>query len=129
MADDNNHDELGLEVALLSKEMDSLEALVANAEKLAKGDGLGLGISQPTRGQRSRALVGTVQGSTRNPQGKKEFDPTRVKCYNCNELGHMANKCPRPVKCKKCKGEGHLAKACPDNTNTNESKNLNGKQA
>ncbi|XP_036340627.1 uncharacterized protein LOC118749995 [Rhagoletis pomonella] len=38
-----------------------------------------------------------------------------VRCFNCNEVGHIAAKCPQPSRrprCSKCNKMGHEAKAC-----------------
>ncbi|XP_054745857.1 uncharacterized protein LOC129250245 [Anastrepha obliqua] len=40
---------------------------------------------------------------------------TQVKCFNCNEYGHIAIKCPQPqkkVRCTVCTKIGHEAKNC-----------------
>jgi heterodisulfide reductase subunit A-like polyferredoxin len=49
-------------------------------------------------------------------------DTSTVQCFNCNELGHYANKCPEPkqprgidlVICQGCKQKGHCARRCPE---------------
>jgi hypothetical protein len=38
-------------------------------------------------------VLGATQRDER-PRGPR--DMSKVKCYNCNELGHMANQCPKP---------------------------------
>mmetsp|Transcript_551 Transcript_551/g.767 ORF Transcript_551/g.767 Transcript_551/m.767 type:complete len:115 (+) Transcript_551:5623-5967(+) len=38
-----------------------------------------------------------------------------IKCYNCNEFGHMSNGCPQPssrVRCVYCGEVGHTAFNC-----------------
>lgn len=38
-----------------------------------------------------------------------------IKCYNCNELGHISSKCTQPQRkprCSKCNKVGHEAKSC-----------------
>ena len=41
----------------------------------------------------------------------------QVKCYNCQQLGHIRAKCPKnTIKCFKCNRSGHLADECRSNT-------------
>jgi hypothetical protein len=61
---------------------------------------------------------------TKKKKKKKmnEGDTSTVQCYNCNELGHYANKCPEPkqprgidlVICQSCNQKGHCARRCPE---------------
>lgn len=37
-----------------------------------------------------------------------------LKCYNCNENGHLRRNCTKPSKCFKCQKEGHFANNCPE---------------
>lgn len=38
---------------------------------------------------------------------------SKMRCYNCNELGHKAPKCPKPkMRCSKCRYLGHSADQC-----------------
>ena len=41
-------------------------------------------------------------------------DASKIKCFNCGELGHFKNKCK---KCWHCKKEGHQRKDCPQRSN------------
>ena len=45
----------------------------------------------------------------RGVQKRKKKDISKVKCFNCGELGHYASQCPR----KKGKGEASNSKAPP----------------
>lgn len=49
-------------------------------------------------------------------KGRYFEDPNPlIKCYNCNEPGHMSNSCPVHVKkrCNLCRNKGHNAFDCP----------------
>ncbi|EXL40782.1 hypothetical protein FOCG_16726 [Fusarium oxysporum f. sp. radicis-lycopersici 26381] len=39
-----------------------------------------------------------VLGATQRDNNRKPRDMSKVKCYNCNRFGHMANICPEPKK-------------------------------
>lgn len=47
-----------------------------------------------------------------SPEGSKD---TRVKCFNCNDYGHISHDCPKPkrqLKCLNCQMEGHTRGRC-----------------
>lgn len=39
-----------------------------------------------------------VLGATQRDNNRRPRDMSKVKCYNCNRMGHMANICPEPKK-------------------------------
>jgi len=46
---------------------------------------------------------------------KKSYLPNKqsqIRCYNCNEVGHLAKQCSRPIKCLNCGLNNHLTKFC-----------------
>ncbi|XP_036335434.1 uncharacterized protein LOC118745873 [Rhagoletis pomonella] len=48
-------------------------------------------------------------------EAKGNVKPTQIKCFNCNEHGHIAVKCPQPQRkprCTVCTKVGHEAKNC-----------------
>lgn len=53
--------------------------------------------------------------STTKPSGPKP-DPTKIICYNCDQVGHPSFKCDRPLaKCTTCDKSGHLSVHCSRN--------------
>ncbi|XP_017467208.1 PREDICTED: uncharacterized protein LOC108359750 [Rhagoletis zephyria] len=70
-----------------------------------------------TQGGGQRTTLGV--NSTDVSNGAAENKGKRVKCYNCNEFGHIAAKCPQPQKkprCSKCSKVGHDARKCSANS-------------
>ncbi|XP_017489445.1 PREDICTED: uncharacterized protein K02A2.6-like, partial [Rhagoletis zephyria] len=66
-----------------------------------------------TQGGGQRTILGVNSADVSN--GAAEDKGKRVKCYNCNEFGHIAAKCPQPQKklrCSKCSKVGHDARKC-----------------
>lgn len=38
----------------------------------------------------------------------------KITCFNCNEVGHVSFKCPKPIiKCTRCNRMGHMVNDCP----------------
>ena len=61
---------------------------------------------------------GGVNGGRRGrfdpPQmGNPRFTGAAVRCYSCNQEGHISTSCPWGVKCFQCQGLGHVAAHCP----------------
>ena len=57
-----------------------------------------------------------LQGAQKEPPAVIQIKTSyKLKCYNCNETGHITKNCPQPVICRTCKQTGHKAgdPACP----------------
>jgi len=77
--------------------------------KLTKAGSSGKGV-RVKKEEEDAALASAGQ------QGKrKKKDISKVKCFNCGELGHYASQCPR----KKGKGEASNSKAAPTKAKKN----------
>ncbi|XP_033735952.1 zinc finger CCHC domain-containing protein 7-like [Pecten maximus] len=51
-----------------------------------------------------------------NPTLPRYYNAIPVRCYNCKELGHISNVCPKPKKseiCHLCGMTGHFFRKCP----------------
>lgn len=88
---------------LLSQKHQIVGEAVAQAEIIARGDGLGLGV--PKRSVKATALATTPTNPT---------PATPEKCRRCKKSDHRRPDCPLdPWKCFNCDKPGHLARACP----------------
>jgi hypothetical protein len=92
--------------------------------------------SQPSRRERWSAANtsrGDNRGTPANPSSQPPADGDRsethptgkdaaassMQCYNCQEIGHLASRCPK-IECYNCGKKGHRAAACrqPKDANT-----------
>lgn len=67
--------------------------------------------------QRSTLEQLTIVNDSRAFKGQ---DSKQVKCYNCNEKGHLCRNCPQPQRRQrreKCKKIGHNSNACREGKN------------
>ena len=48
--------------------------------------------------------------------GQSRVDKKTLKCYQCNQVGHVRAKCPdtKTLKCYQCNQVGHVRAKCPD---------------
>ena len=71
--------------------------------------------------QENQCAAVAVGGARNGPGVRRAAEKTRyreergpLRCYGCDEEGHIARRCPR-VECFKCHKKGHRAAACPEN--------------
>ena len=62
------------------------------------------------------AATGSTVVRVGQPRNGQQRGDQGVRCFNCNEMGHMASSCPKPRRqrgsCFKCGRFGHLANEC-----------------
>lgn len=66
----------------------------------------------------------TSRGSSASSSGDPSLRQKVVKCYNCQEVGHLASACPHPKKstCYRCDSISHLIKDCSEEESKPEPK-------
>lgn len=89
--------------------------------------------SEQKTSHKSEKVFGARHARTAESTRKAEADvggKQEPKCFNCNEMGHIAVKCPKPKRergaCYKCLQQGHRAKDC---TSKEQTKNEVNKDA
>ncbi|XP_067621041.1 uncharacterized protein Cks30A isoform X1 [Eurosta solidaginis] len=119
----NGLNDIQLTRALSAMNFNTTNELLRSLENVA--------IAQPTKVHLQYIAKPAEVTSEGEPKQTNQRGP---KCFNCNEMGHIAMKCPRPSKklrCDKCSKVGHEAKDCKVgvklsvaevNTNNNEDK-------
>ena len=87
-------DQLTAAVTTLVANQQQLQAAVQEQDSQAQ---------QPSRDRRPSRLP----GSRVSPRQKHSFSTFR--CFNCNQLGHIARECPWDPSCSLCRGWGHIS--------------------
>ena len=84
---------------------DEEQALLSRTFNKSKKDQRGSSSSGRGGGRKgkSKDCGGRVDGENK----KKKFDKSKVKCYNCQKLGHFVGKCEL-FKMEKSKGKGKM---------------------
>lgn len=87
----------------LERSLRRLGDLCPEIKRLSKAGSSAKGIRIKKEEEEDVALT------SKGKQEKRKKDLSKVKCFNCEELGHYASQCPR----KKSKGEAFETKAAP----------------
>ena len=64
---------------------------------------------QSSRDRRPSPWQGSRTSQRRKPS------PAAIRCFNCNQLGHIARECPWDTHCSLCRGWGHTRDQCANN--------------
>lgn len=77
----------------------------------------------------SSSSMVTADKST-NQYANDKVPVRKIKCYNCNEVGHLSTNCQKPKRpknsCYRCGEMGHFAPKCPKGVNSVQSPQRNG---
>ena len=112
----------------LEKQLEKLEQKVSPLENRST--------NHPTRSYRdavkSRPQIRQTHVYRRNDDrfGLRNFNnidrTTRMKCYNCQNTGHVSRNCPKPQRCYNCGKFGHISRFCRSATNRRQTVNYLG---
>ena len=102
---------------------ESVAELLKAFEKVTirpKGPNGNYGGSYTSRGVPKSLAVTPQELKGQKPPSSEEGRSRRgiIRCYNCQEAGHLGRDCTRPKKrfvCFRCNEEGHLWRNCPKN--------------
>ncbi|XP_036342487.1 uncharacterized protein K02A2.6-like [Rhagoletis pomonella] len=97
----------GLNDAMLSRTLLALKLPTCN-DLLRSLKGMIVGPTQPR-------VSSSDEKNTSETGSRATMDRQPMKCFNCNQYGHIAAKCQQPQrkpKCSKCNKMGHEAQAC-----------------
>lgn len=86
-------------------------------------------IYNDSRRERTHKVMSHTEETATSVNQTNNWRRREVRCYNCDEVGHMADNCPkqqRRMRCHKCQQTGHAARDCRE---TNQQRAIISQQA